>query len=741
MRLGLFAIIVACLLLRWLPSLPNSVWLGVLLLCAPVLLFTRLYWLGLGFLAFIWSCSQVQSALDQQLDSQWQGNTLWVEGTVVGLPHFEQDGKHSLSRFLLTDNYSRRTVLPKLIQVNWYQGPPVKAGQRWRLALQLKGIQGLANPHLADKQQWLFAQGIGAVANVKTAQQLAPAQGVGKWRDAFRQQLFRHLPADKSIAALIVGDGNQLSRERWQALIDTGTVHLMVISGQHIGIVAGLVYALIAWLGRRRFWPHSISWLLCACLSAWFAAFIYAWLAGFTVPVQRALLMLSVVLVWRVRSSHLNAWTPYLWALALVLLLDPLVVFLNGFWLSFAVVAVLIMVFSNRLGRPSFWQFLVSAQWAAFIGLFPVLLALGLTVSPLSPLANMLAIPFVSFVLIPLSLLGAACLPVPSVAGWLLGLASWLMYWFFQVLQQLAQWQPAWQAPALSALGLICVLFAAFICLLPRGLIPRYWALLLLLPLAFVQTEDIPHGQAKVTVLDVGQGLSVLVQTQQYSLLYDAGNRFMLMDMGAQVVVPVLSKLGIERLDKVIISHADMDHVGGLASIQAKIPIDDLASGEPDKVKHSKACPRRTWHWDGVEFNQWQWRNARSANQKSCVLWLRTAQQSLLMTGDLDIQGEFQLMQDHPELTADWLVLGHHGSRTSTSGKFLRQLQVKGALISRGRYNQYQHPHTSVLQQLSAHNVQVFDSTLHGAITIRLKAHSSDVTYVRQQLTVWRTQP
>ncbi|MFT0213257.1 DNA internalization-related competence protein ComEC/Rec2 [Pseudomonas sp. F1_0610] len=734
----LLSIIAGNLAILGLSQLPNNkLLLVVLVLGLLLLLFRRVYWLGTFLLAFAWACINAQWALDDKLDSHWAGRVLWVEGVVVGLPNIDKSNNEIIARFQLAEAYSRRTSLPKLINVSWYNAKEVRAGERWRLALQLKDTQGLTNPHLFDFEAWALAQGIGATATVKAAEKQTEAQGVYAWRDAVRQRLFAQLPEDKGLAALIVGDASQLTQERWQLLNDTGTVHLFVISGQHIGIIAGLIYACVAWLGRQRFWPMSYSWLTCACLSAWLVALTYAWLAGFTVPVQRALLMLTVVLLWRWRYSYLSAWLPFCLALALVLLINPLVVLLNGFWLSFAVVGVLLLVFSGRLTRPTARQFLWQAQWVAFIGLFPVLIALGLGVSPIAPLANIIAIPYLSFIVLPLALIGAVSLPIPWLAQLLLGLAHQAMELLFSLLAWFASWQPAWQLPAQSTLSLLFLLLAVLLWLIPRGVFSRAVAVFLLLPSLFQATGQVAEGEALINVLDVGQGLAIVVRTKDKTLLYDTGNRFKQMDMGASVVVPYLQKQGVRHLDKIIISHAHLDHSGGLPSVLKKFSVDQLVSGEPALIKPSMACVTRSWVWNGVEFSQWRWNKAVSSNDKSCVLYIKTNSSSMLLMGDLERPGEMAFLKANPSWQADWLIAGHHGSYTSTHPELLAQIKPHTVLISRGRFNMYQHPHPLVIKRLMDKNIAIFDTAQQGAITVKL-GWQVQLKYARQANVFWR---
>jgi len=345
MRTGMLALALGLLALRFLPALPPvGLWL-LMPVVGLMLLPFRTYPVAFFLFGLSWACMQAQWALDDRLPPNLDGQTRWVEGRVVGLPQ-NNDG---VVRFELADARSRHGKVPPLMRLAWYDGPPVNSGERWRLAVKLKRPAGLLNPHAFDYDAWLLAQRIGATGTVKDGERLAEARWA--WRDGIRQRLLATDAQGRAgaLAALVLGDGAGLGREDWQVLQDTGTVHLLVISGQHIGLLAGVVYLLIAGLARYGLWPSRLPWLPWACGLAFAAAIGYGLLAGFEVPVRRACLMIGLVLLWRLRFRHLGAWWPLLLALNGVLLLDPLASLQPGFWLSFAAVAVLIFTFGGRL--------------------------------------------------------------------------------------------------------------------------------------------------------------------------------------------------------------------------------------------------------------------------------------------------------------------------------------------------------------------------------------------------------
>ncbi|WP_085715489.1 DNA internalization-related competence protein ComEC/Rec2 [Pseudomonas sp. B28(2017)] len=740
MRTGMMALALGLLTLRFLPALP-PVWLWLAMPVAGLMLLPfRTYPLAFYLFGLSWACANAQWALDDRLPPALDGETRWVEGRVTGLPRHDE----GVVRFELTDIQSRRTRLPRQMRLAWYGGPPVNSGERWRLAVKLKRPVGLLNPQAFDYQAWLLAQRIGATGTVKAGERLAPAQWA--WRDGIRQRLLAVDAQGRSgaLTALVLGDGAGLSREDWQVLQDTGTVHLLVISGQHIGLLAGAVYLLIAGLARFGLWPNRLPWLPWACGLAFAAALGYGMLAGFEVPVRRACLMLGLVLLWRLRFRHLGAWRPLLWALNGILLLEPLASLQPGFWLSFAAVAILIFTFAGRLGPWRWWQTWTRAQWLIAIGLCPLLLALGLPISLSGPLANLFAVPWISLVVLPPALLGTLLLPVPYVGEKLLWLAGGLIDGWFRGLGLVSGQVPAWVPMAVPSWAWAIGAIGAFLLLLPRGvpMRPLGWPMLLIL--VFSPRPMVQEGRAEVWQLDVGQGLAILVRTRHHTLLYDAGPRFGELDQGERVVLPVLRKLGVKDIDLMLISHAHADHAGGARAIAKGLPVKQVVSGEPSDLPVELQAERcesgRQWTWDEVDFQLWHWPLAGDSNQNSCVLLIEANGERLLLSGDIDAAAERALLDSPLALPADWLQAPHHGSRSSSSGALLDVLQPKGALISRGQGNSFGHPHPTVIARYQKRGMAIYDSAEHGAIRLQLGRFEPPWS-MRQERRFWRDPP
>lgn len=736
---GLATLAAGLLLLRWMPILPSVWWLCLQLVFGLALLASPAWRLGLLLIGLGWACMSAQWALEDRLEPRLDGQVRWLEGRVVGLPSVA-DG---VVRFELEDVSSTRARLPGRLRVSWHSGPHVLAGERWRLAVRLKRPRGLVNPATFDYEAWLLARRIGATGSVKAGELLEAASGPAAWRDALRQRLMQVDAWGRSggLAALVLGDGSGLQDRDWRLLQDTGTTHLMVISGQHITLFAGVLYGLVAMLARFGLWPRRCPWLPWACALAFAAGVGYGVLAGFDVPVRRACVMLAVVLLWRLRFRHLGFLTPLLVALCIVLLAEPLVVLQPGFWLSFGAVVLLILAFSGRIGAWRWWETWWRAQWVMGLGLAPLLLALALPISLSGPLANLVAVPWISLVVLPLALLGTLLINIPLLGEGLLWLSGGALELLFQMLAWTADRLPAWipvQVPLwawlLGALGVLLLIA-------PAGLPIRALALALLMPMLYPPQERIAPGRAEVRVLDVGQGLSVLVRTREHALLYDAGPRKGDFDIGERVVVPTLRGLGLSHLDLMLISHADSDHAGGAMAVRRGLRVGHVLTGELDRLPPglgAQACPSDAdWTWDGVSFRIWQSPLVGDSNERSCVLAVEAGGERILLSGDLGARGEAAWIASGQSLSARWLVAGHHGSRTSSSSAFLRAVAPEKVVFSRGHLNPYGHPHPLVVARIRALPAEIHDTAEQGHLLLHLGGNREPETG-REKSVFWR---
>jgi competence protein ComEC len=535
-----------------------------------------------------------------------------------------------------------------------------------------------------------------------------------------------------------------ITQQQWQVFRATGTSHLVAISGLHIGLLAGFIFFI-----TLRLWPFCGSASLklaaprAAAISALLIAAFYAALSGFAVPAQRALVMLSIVMLsifWRhkVQGSQVLSF-----ALLSVLLLDPIAVLSAGFWLSFSAVAIISLAAFGRLSIDKSWRIWGRLQWRISLALIPLLIFLFQQASLVSPLTNLFAIPVVSFVVVPLVLSATslvALLPdfsmiMYSIADSVLNILWWLLAYLANL--PMSEWHGA--KPALLPLCLASLGFALL--LTPKGWPAKYLGLFLIIPLVWPNTQSPIRGEVEITVLDVGQGLAAVVQTSQHVLVFDTGPKFSKsFDTGAAVVIPFLRHKNIKKLDMLIVSHKDNDHRGGLKSIQAEIPIDKLVSSY--EAKGSEACyAGQEWVWDGVLFEMLNPDESviyKKRNNGACVLRVSAGKKSLLLSADIEKRAEKQLVEHrYEQLKSTYLVSPHHGSKTSSSQDFLDAVNAEYILVPVGFKNRYRMPHALVLQRYRDMHIPVYKTFKSGAISVLFgkdgQKNSSEVPFEYRQ--------
>ncbi|MFB9167482.1 DNA internalization-related competence protein ComEC/Rec2 [Chromobacterium piscinae] len=682
-------------------------WLRQAAVCALVLL------LGLGYAAL-----RAQWRLEQSLPPAWWQKPVELVATVRGLP---DPGEYGVRLTLEVEKtLTPGVALPERVQLHDYQRRDWTPGSRWQLSARFKPRRGSANAFGFDAERWLWSEGLLASGSAGKPRQRLPDRNdlmawVDRWRGAQVARIERALGAGREsalVAALTVGAQQRIAREDWQLFAATGLTHIVSVSGLHITMLA----ALVAWMGTRlvRRVPGLRAPRVATAMLALSAAALYSLLAGFTVPTQRTLFMLatgSACLLWRRQLSPFQAW----WlALTLVLLLDPFAALTPGLWLSFGLVAALMLSSLARRQPPVGWRAAASGQWAAGIASLAPLAALFGGFPLLSPLANALAIPYVSVLLTPLSLLAVA-LPWDG----LLPLAGWLargFYWMVGVLAHGPAWHVAgapWALLALAGIGSVWLIA-------PRGVPGKGLGGLLLLPLLVYRPPGPEWGVARATVLDVGQGLSVLVQTAGHALLFDTGA-----GEAGRVVLPQLRGLGVDRLDALLLSHHDSDHDGAAAGVRAALPVGRVLAGQPESAPGAAGCAQgQGWEWDGVRFDMLGpppgWR-ADEDNARSCVLRVATRRQALLLSGDAPARMEEALAaQPGLRLASSVLIAGHHGSRTASSEAWLAAASPRLAVVSAGHLNRYRHPHPLVLERFQRAGAAVLRTDLDGALTLEM---------------------
>ncbi|WP_257265913.1 DNA internalization-related competence protein ComEC/Rec2 [Endozoicomonas sp. ONNA2] len=588
-------------------------WLGLplFILLLWVLFSARGWWL-LPLLAgaLVSSLYAVHYAVNR-LDDYGQGGNINMEGKIASLP--VTDGM--ATRF---DFQASGGAYPKKVRLSWYEAPVLQAGETWQLTVRLRQPHGFSSPGAFDYEAWAVRQGIQATGYVKAGSLLDHSvtgiYRLHQLRATLRQWLYSTVSDDNRglFSALLLGDKTAINTEQWQVLNETGTTHLMVISGLHIGLMAWLGFSLATMVGRLGLIPLQRAPLpVVKALTGMLFALFYALLAGFSVPVQRALVMTFAALLAPLLGISASPATLWLLALAAVLVIDPLAITSNGFWYSFIAVAALLFGMVGRKERTGWPVTLLKPQWLVFVLLTPLLLFNGQPVSPLSPLVNLLAIPLIGIAVVPLLLLSAFLQFVfPETAHFILVGLDYLLtgfQWGLQWVSGLMVLIPPQQA--ISWLSLILAVAGMLLLIAPATLGLRWLAPVLLMPSLFSKPLEIPAGQAEVTVLDVGQGLSVLVRTHQHLMVYDTGDRFSQRLTAAQsVIIPALSRSGVTKIDRIMISHGDQDHSGGLPALLSRFPNVPVISGTKlPNIKQDwvKCQPGDHWEWDGVYFRCW----------------------------------------------------------------------------------------------------------------------------------------
>lgn len=738
----------------WAPALP-ALPLRLLLLGGGIALW------GLGARARLpgallagagWAALHAGWTLADQLPAVLEGQTVQLTGTVVGLP----DAEARRTRFLLrvdNDASQARALRGRLLQLAWYDdfgaagvGPRsgLRAGTRWNFPARLRAPRGLQNPGGFDVERHALAHRIAATGIVRAGARQLPTTsgGMDAWRERMALRIEAAVPSRSSryVRALALGDTRGLDEADWQVLRATGLTHLIAISGFHVGMVAGCV----GWLGGV-FWrglpglARHLPRPQAAALAAFAGALGYAAVAGFSLPTVRTVLMIGVVVVARLWRRQADLGGCLALAALAVSLWDPLSVLVAGFWLSFAGVAWLIWCLPER--RHWFAGF-VSAQWVATVGLLPLTVLLFGQASAIGPLANLVAIPWWTLVVVPLALLGTALEALlPGAGAWLWRLSGACFDLSWPLFARLAESRFAlWWLPETDWAALLLAMGGALWLLLPRGVPGKWMALVLWLPLLWPPRGLPAMGEVQLQVLDVGQGLSVQVRTATHQLLYDAGpavrDGF---DAGERVVVPALRAQGIGHLDGVVISHGDADHAGGVEAVRAVLPAARWQAPPGLAITEATPCVSgQYWQWDGVEFRFLH--PARGfpylGNESSCVLRVASRHGTVLLTGDIgEVIEQGLVKRSRALLRADVVVAPHHGSGGSSRPDFVAATQARLVVVSAGHGNRFGHPRVDVVRRWQHAGAEVLDTATSGAISVWLGGEGLQVRERR----IWRS--
>jgi competence protein ComEC len=678
--------------------------------------------------------------LHSRLSPDCVGEPIIVTGRVASLPSANRvQGKlRQRFEFSVASLAPRRCAGPRKLMLAYYGEETIRPGARWQFAVKLKRPWGLANPGSFNMQAWFAQYAIDGVGNVRESPRTLalPAEpGMRFLPNQLRQAIGDRIsaqPLDPDVAAMLraltVADGSGIDARLWFLLQQYGLNHLLVVSGTHIAMVAAVGY-LFGGLCLRVGAGFTPSWLPGA--TALLLATLYTALAGFSIPTQRALCMLACFVLVNVAGRANSVAHNLLVAAAVVMLLNPLAALSSGFWLSFGAVTALLWISRWQRGASMRGRLL----WTHG-GMSLVMLPLGAYFfgggSAVSMLANLLMIPLTGWVVVPVALLAAVCF----LSGWPIDAALWRLAgaplgMLLSPARSLAQSGGEWlYVPIAAGLGsMLLAAVAVFLVLLPgRG---RLSPLLLLLALPLVLPRDLsarpPSLQTRVTVLDVGQGTAVVVQSGDRALLYDTGGGDPEgLNMGTRAVLPYLRLRGVRALDTLVISHPDLDHSAGATAVLDSMQVGRLRYGRasPARGKGRPCVAGEAWRWPGGQTFQFlspALEMPPRSNDSSCVLRIEVGGYSLLLPGDIEQQRELDLVRYWgSELHSDWLLAGHHGSRTSSSLTFLKNVTPDLAVVSSGYANPFGHPHPAILRRLQQQGIDLFSTVTHGAVEFDL---------------------
>ena len=751
MRLGALAFLTGILLLQMLPELPARAWaLALPVVFLALVLIPPLRLPAWGITGFLWALLLAPPPV--ALPAELEGVDLQIEGWIASIP--DREWRNTRFEFVVDRARCGEQPAPlagQRLRLAWWsdgeagtaenpaaERPALRAGDRWSFAVRLKPPRGLLNPGGFDYERYLYARGIiatGAIRSQPPPRLLAQADRypLDRYRQRVADSFARLLPGNPYVGilvALAVGEEGGVTPWQWDVFNRTGVSHLMSVSGSHIGLVAALTFAL-AWGFWSRIpalalrWPASRA----AALAALLGAGGYTLLSGLSVPAQRSFLMAAVAMAALMLQRSAAPSRILALALLVVLIFDPGAPLRVGFWLSFGAVAAILYTVSGRWRERRLLGQTLGLQLNITLAMLPPMLVFFQQFPLLSPLANLIAIPWVEFTVLPLSLLAALLEPLGGAAQALpLELAALTMDGLWHILVWLDRlpgmmlYRPApplWTlAFALPGLALL---------LAPRGLPGRWLGLPLCLPLLWPPVSAPEPGGFWFTLLDAGQGLAAVVQTRQHVLVYDAGPKLgTTLDAGRAVVAPFLRQQGAIRVDTLIVSHADSQHTGGVRSLRELMPVARILTSAPAQtpIDGAEACRAgQAWEWDGVRFQILHPpESGFSDDNASCVLKVEGAAGRALLPGDIETAAETSLAATQGAgLAAEILIAPHHGHRDLSSPVFLAAVQPRYVLFSTGYRNRFGYPRPETVARYQATGATLLNASDEGALTFRLE--------------------
>lgn len=717
--------------------------------------------IGIFTIGFCWALVYTYYIASWSLPADLESKKILITGYISSIPVYKS---HYISFEFKTNTINNNKVSTKL-RLNWYNNAQKKlnAGDKWQLLVRLKRPHGTANPGGFDLEKHLLVHHIratGYVVNNELNKILNARLNAGWYRcplTKLRQHLLIKMESilrfdelAPIIIALITGSEHTITKTQWEVMRNTGTSYLVAISGLHIGLVAAIVLVAVQFLWRRsKKLPLILPAREAGIIAGLFVGFIYGAISGFSIPTQRALIMLVTFSLATLMRRNTGSWNAWLWSLFLVLIIDPLAELTIGFWLSFSAVAAIIYasgfrIYNNKLGHLArFWRM----QLIVTIALLPLTLLFFQQVSLTTFVANFIAMPGVCLIVVPISLLGAICLLFSNYAGGLIlyfgSKLLHLVWWWLTLVSNFSY--GSWYHPIYNSWILISASIGVILLFAPRGFPAKYFGIIWFLPLFFYAPAKPKTNEVWFTLLDVGQGLAAVVQTANHILLYDTGPKFFDNDVGATIIIPYLRIKGMTHIDTMVISHGDLDHSGGADSIIKALKVKNILTSVPDKFSHSCMCiAGQSWNWDGVDFQVLSppKDTQLTGNEASCVLKISQGTKSILLVGDIERAAEELLINNYATgLKSAILVAPHHGSATSSTQGLVDFVDPKYVLFPVGYKNRFHFPNRKTVIKYAEIGAILLDTAQEGAITFKFDDKSDilppPISYRKQKRHFW----
>ena len=659
--------------------------------------------------------------VDDRLNPTFAGDSMLATVRIVGIPKVE--GMTTVLHIAPVDDHR----LPPLSRVTWFEpDETLSRGEIWQLELRLRRPRGVSNPDGFDREAWFLRERVHASGYVVAGKRnvrigATPPSLVDAFRDNAIRRATRTSSDSRSaavLAAISVGARHGIGREQWDTFAITGSSHLMAISGLHVGLAAGAAFVLLAVIGGVFRVPGCL--INQAIVGGFLCALMYAVVSGFGIPARRAIVMLLIAAVASLARRQGTGLHMLGIAAAAVFVSDPLSIMAPGFLLSFLAVGVLL--WQTKFCRPGIFakiRAVFALQSALFFGLLPAVVGYFGRVSLLAPFVNFVVVPIFSLAIVPLAL-SAMLFDSDLFAV----TASAAIAVSNRIIDAFATIPGADVATAAvdGTLFLSLTLVTVWV-VLPRGWPGRWLAVIAVAAVIAYRPVAPRHGCINGHVLDVGQGLAVVVRTRHHVMLFDTGPSYRGTGSAAEyVLLPFLRRMGINRVDTLVVSHGDDDHAGGVGAVLEAIAVDRILQGEPLEAELNYRCERgQMWSIDDVRFEVLHplADSRREGNDASCVIVISTGEHRLILTGDIEAAAEQQLVQLGLP-ASDLVVVPHHGSSTSSTRSFIDALNADIAIVSAAHANRWGFPKEAVARRWRDADVDLVETATSGAVSFKL---------------------